>query len=145
MVVLIVIWTTIQCMFCVWMSIILLSTLTLLPKITFPESDIPILKPYTLLAVSEVLDKSFHQIQSVWLSFLFLSSHAGQCFLCMVDVVPVKNEDGVVIMFILNFEGMTDEIQLARKQELNHRLPTWLVTGNYWLGSFTCCCFLVLC
>uniref|UniRef100_A0A8D3C473 Voltage-gated inwardly rectifying potassium channel KCNH2 n=1 Tax=Scophthalmus maximus TaxID=52904 RepID=A0A8D3C473_SCOMX len=28
----------------------------------------------------------------------------GQCFLCMVDVVPVKNEDGVVIMFILNFE-----------------------------------------
>ncbi|XP_076833221.1 potassium voltage-gated channel subfamily H member 2a [Brachyhypopomus gauderio] len=28
----------------------------------------------------------------------------GVCFLCLVDVVPVKNEDGMVIMFILNFE-----------------------------------------
>uniref|UniRef100_A0A669AYX7 Voltage-gated inwardly rectifying potassium channel KCNH2 n=1 Tax=Oreochromis niloticus TaxID=8128 RepID=A0A669AYX7_ORENI len=50
----------------------------------------------------------------------------GQCILCMVDVVPVKNEDGVVIMFILNFEVMTDESVRDHKQELNHRLPTWL-------------------
>ncbi|XP_057680245.1 potassium voltage-gated channel subfamily H member 2 isoform X1 [Corythoichthys intestinalis] len=54
----------------------------------------------------------------------------GQCFLCMVDVVPVKNEDGMVIMFILNFEVMTDETLCDRKQELNHRIPTWLVTGR---------------
>ncbi|XP_049421428.1 potassium voltage-gated channel subfamily H member 2 [Epinephelus fuscoguttatus] len=54
----------------------------------------------------------------------------GQCFLCMVDVVPVKNEDGVVIMFILNFEVMSEEALRDRKQELNHRLPTWLVTGR---------------
>ncbi|XP_029313295.1 potassium voltage-gated channel subfamily H member 2 [Cottoperca gobio] len=54
----------------------------------------------------------------------------GQCFLCIVDVVPVKNEDGVVIMFILNFEGMIDEVLKDHKQELNHRLPTWLVTGR---------------
>ncbi|KAM4543333.1 voltage-gated inwardly rectifying potassium channel KCNH2 isoform 2-T3 [Fundulus diaphanus] len=54
----------------------------------------------------------------------------GQCFLCMVDVVPVKNEDGVVIMFILNFEVMTDETLKDHKRELNHRLPTWLVTGR---------------
>ncbi|XP_034415871.1 potassium voltage-gated channel subfamily H member 2 [Cyclopterus lumpus] len=54
----------------------------------------------------------------------------GQCFTCMVDVVPVKNEDGLVIMFILNFEGMTEEVLLEHKQELNHRLPTWLVTGR---------------
>nr|XP_020475083.1 potassium voltage-gated channel subfamily H member 2-like isoform X2 [Monopterus albus] len=54
----------------------------------------------------------------------------GQCLLCMVDVVPVKNEDGVVIMFILNFEVMTEEALRYRKQELNHRLPTWLVTGH---------------
>ncbi|XP_074477387.1 voltage-gated inwardly rectifying potassium channel KCNH2 isoform X2 [Sebastes fasciatus] len=53
----------------------------------------------------------------------------GQCFLCMVDVVPVKNEDGVVIMLILNFEGMTDDTP-ELKQELNHRLPSWLVTGR---------------
>uniref|UniRef100_A0A4W6BW35 Voltage-gated inwardly rectifying potassium channel KCNH2 n=1 Tax=Lates calcarifer TaxID=8187 RepID=A0A4W6BW35_LATCA len=54
----------------------------------------------------------------------------GQCILCMVDVVPVKNEDGVVIMFILNFEVMSEETFEDHKQELNHRLPTWLVTGR---------------
>ncbi|XP_068437370.1 potassium voltage-gated channel subfamily H member 2 [Clinocottus analis] len=54
----------------------------------------------------------------------------GKCFTCMVDVVPVKNEDGLVIMFILNFEGMTEEVLRDHKQELNHRLPTWLVTGR---------------
>ncbi|XP_077410355.1 voltage-gated inwardly rectifying potassium channel KCNH2 isoform X1 [Vanacampus margaritifer] len=54
----------------------------------------------------------------------------GQCFLCMVDVVPVKNEDGMVIMFILNFEVMTEDTPHDDKQELNHRLPTWLVTGR---------------
>lgn len=55
---------------------------------------------------------------------------AGQCFLCMVDVVPVKNEDGMVIMFILNFEVMTEDALKDHKRELNHRLPTWLVTGQ---------------
>ncbi|XP_036445255.1 potassium voltage-gated channel subfamily H member 2 [Colossoma macropomum] len=47
----------------------------------------------------------------------------GACFLCLVDVVPVKNEDGVVIMFILNFEVMTDDKLHDPNQELNHRLP----------------------
>uniref|UniRef100_A0A8D2J8E7 Voltage-gated inwardly rectifying potassium channel KCNH2 n=1 Tax=Varanus komodoensis TaxID=61221 RepID=A0A8D2J8E7_VARKO len=32
----------------------------------------------------------------------------GSCFLCLVDVVPVKNEDGAVIMFILNFDVVMD-------------------------------------
>ncbi|XP_072307312.1 voltage-gated inwardly rectifying potassium channel KCNH2 [Eucyclogobius newberryi] len=54
----------------------------------------------------------------------------GECFLCIVDVVPVKNEDGVVIMFILNFEVMIDESLIDGPAELNHRLPTWLVTGR---------------
>nr|7CN0_A Chain A, potassium channel 1 [Homo sapiens]7CN0_B Chain B, potassium channel 1 [Homo sapiens]7CN0_C Chain C, potassium channel 1 [Homo sapiens]7CN0_D Chain D, potassium channel 1 [Homo sapiens]7CN1_A Chain A, potassium channel [Homo sapiens]7CN1_B Chain B, potassium channel [Homo sapiens]7CN1_C Chain C, potassium channel [Homo sapiens]7CN1_D Chain D, potassium channel [Homo sapiens] len=33
----------------------------------------------------------------------------GSCFLCLVDVVPVKNEDGAVIMFILNFEVVMEK------------------------------------
>lgn len=53
----------------------------------------------------------------------------------MVDVVPVKNEDGVVIMFILNFEAMTEDIHCDGQQELNHRLPTWLVTGMHSRGA----------
>uniref|UniRef100_A0A674NTH7 Voltage-gated inwardly rectifying potassium channel KCNH2 n=1 Tax=Takifugu rubripes TaxID=31033 RepID=A0A674NTH7_TAKRU len=54
----------------------------------------------------------------------------GHCFLSMVDVVPVKNEEGLVIMFILNFEVMTEGTGQHHKEELNHRLPTWLVTGR---------------
>ncbi|XP_051970649.1 potassium voltage-gated channel subfamily H member 2-like [Xyrauchen texanus] len=46
----------------------------------------------------------------------------GVCFLCLVDVVPVKNEDGVVIMFILNFVVMPDE-RHHDTQDLNHKLP----------------------
>uniref|UniRef100_A0A8C4HH09 Voltage-gated inwardly rectifying potassium channel KCNH2 n=1 Tax=Dicentrarchus labrax TaxID=13489 RepID=A0A8C4HH09_DICLA len=67
----------------------------------------------------------------------------GHCLLCMVDVVPVKNEDGVVIMFILNFEVMTEDTFQDHKEELNHRLPTWLVTGSVRLTLF-CCCFCLL-
>uniref|UniRef100_A0A668APE8 Voltage-gated inwardly rectifying potassium channel KCNH2 n=1 Tax=Myripristis murdjan TaxID=586833 RepID=A0A668APE8_9TELE len=59
----------------------------------------------------------------------------GQCFLCLVDVVPVKNEDGVVIMFILNFEVMTEDRLRDPNQELNHRLPTWLNTSAGWIAS----------
>lgn len=50
----------------------------------------------------------------------------------MVDVVPVKNEEGLVIMFILNFEVMTEGTGQDHKEDLNHRLPTWLVTGRNW-------------
>ncbi|XP_028822574.1 potassium voltage-gated channel subfamily H member 2-like isoform X2 [Denticeps clupeoides] len=50
----------------------------------------------------------------------------GVCFLCVVDVVPVKNEDGVVIMFILNFEVMSDD-KLLNPQDHNHKLSRpWL-------------------
>ncbi|XP_053491577.1 potassium voltage-gated channel subfamily H member 2-like [Ictalurus furcatus] len=47
----------------------------------------------------------------------------GVGFLCLVDVVPVKNEDGVVIMFILNFEVMTEDKLHNPNQGLNHRVP----------------------
>uniref|UniRef100_A0A8C7VNQ5 Voltage-gated inwardly rectifying potassium channel KCNH2 n=1 Tax=Oncorhynchus mykiss TaxID=8022 RepID=A0A8C7VNQ5_ONCMY len=52
----------------------------------------------------------------------------GVCFLCLVDVVPVKNEDGLVIMFILNFQVISDDKQ--PNQDLNHKLPPWLPTGR---------------
>ncbi|XP_077412643.1 voltage-gated inwardly rectifying potassium channel KCNH6-like isoform X2 [Vanacampus margaritifer] len=37
-----------------------------------------------------------------------LYTKEGVCFHCLIDVVPVKNEDGQVIMFILNFELPAD-------------------------------------
>uniref|UniRef100_A0A3Q1HBN9 Voltage-gated inwardly rectifying potassium channel KCNH2 n=1 Tax=Anabas testudineus TaxID=64144 RepID=A0A3Q1HBN9_ANATE len=53
----------------------------------------------------------------------------GVCFHCVIDVVPVKNEDGLVIMFILNFELPTDPrpVNSSPARELNRvlRIP-WL-------------------
>ncbi|KAF4087857.1 hypothetical protein AMELA_G00076110, partial [Ameiurus melas] len=55
----------------------------------------------------------------------------GVGFLCLVDVVPVKNEDGVVIMFILNFEVMTEDKLHNPNQGLNHRVPLpWRSTNR---------------
>ncbi|XP_026169128.1 potassium voltage-gated channel subfamily H member 6-like [Mastacembelus armatus] len=57
----------------------------------------------------------------------------GVCFHCVIDVVPVKNEDGLVIMFILNFELPTDPkpTNSSPARELNRmlRIP-WLTLAR---------------
>lgn len=89
--------------------------------------------------------KAFTKYNQSIQAFMSVSSNIGHCFLCMVDVVPVKNEDGLVIMFILNFEVMTEGPYPEHKEELNHRLPTWLVTGSCWQTLFLCSPFSVPC
>ncbi|XP_066847151.1 potassium voltage-gated channel subfamily H member 2 isoform X3 [Anser cygnoides] len=57
----------------------------------------------------------------------------GSCFLCLVDVVPVKNEDGAVIMFILNFEVvMEKERPGSPDADTNHWVTpaSWFPTGR---------------
>lgn len=57
----------------------------------------------------------------------------GSCFLCLVDVVPVKNEDGAVIMFILNFEVVMEKDMVGSPpHDTNHRGPpiSWLAPGE---------------
>uniref|UniRef100_G3SRN3 Voltage-gated inwardly rectifying potassium channel KCNH2 n=1 Tax=Loxodonta africana TaxID=9785 RepID=G3SRN3_LOXAF len=57
----------------------------------------------------------------------------GSCFLCLVDVVPVKNEDGAVIMFILNFEVVMEKDMVGSPaRDTNHRGPptSWLAPGR---------------
>ncbi|KAJ8012084.1 hypothetical protein DPEC_G00065010 [Dallia pectoralis] len=56
----------------------------------------------------------------------------GVCFTCKIDVVPVKNEDGLVIMFILNFELPSDPaIPSSPSRELNLKLPIpWLTRAR---------------
>ncbi|XP_016133826.1 potassium voltage-gated channel subfamily H member 2a isoform X2 [Sinocyclocheilus grahami] len=54
----------------------------------------------------------------------------GVCLPCFVDVVPVKNEDGLVIMFILNFELADQQdrpLDSSPGREINpkHTIP-WL-------------------
>lgn len=58
---------------------------------------------------------------------------AGVCLPCLVDVVPVKNEDGLVIMFILNFELADQQdrpLDSSPGREINHKTPIpWLSKG----------------
>ncbi|XP_030348773.1 potassium voltage-gated channel subfamily H member 2 isoform X2 [Strigops habroptila] len=52
----------------------------------------------------------------------------GSCFLCLVDVVPVKNEDGAVIMFILNFEVVMEKERPGSPDKgTNH----WVTPANW--------------
>lgn len=70
----------------------------------------------------------FHHI---YLNFYFF--HTGVCFLCLVDVVPIKNEEGLVIMFILNFELADQQDSIANSSPLkehNRRFSIpWLSKG----------------
>ncbi|XP_077159628.1 voltage-gated inwardly rectifying potassium channel KCNH2 isoform X2 [Paroedura picta] len=57
----------------------------------------------------------------------------GSCFLCLVDVVPVKNEGGAVIMFILNFEVVMErDLLTSPAKNTNHWVSpgAWLPTGR---------------
>lgn len=50
-----------------------------------------------------------------------------------MDVVPVKNEDGAVIMFILNFEVVMEKDMVGSPaHDINHRGPptSWLAPGK---------------
>ncbi|XP_077398022.1 potassium voltage-gated channel subfamily H member 6a isoform X1 [Festucalex cinctus] len=56
-------------------------------------------------------------------------SKEGTCRPCMVDIVPVKNEEGVVIMFILDFQELVDPT--LKKSGLRQRVSQgWLYCQN---------------
>nr|XP_020500594.1 potassium voltage-gated channel subfamily H member 7-like isoform X1 [Labrus bergylta] len=48
----------------------------------------------------------------------------GSNFLCATHVIPVKNEEGVVMMFILNFDYILDEGSSDSLERLNHTSPS---------------------
>ncbi|XP_004630069.1 potassium voltage-gated channel subfamily H member 6 [Octodon degus] len=51
-------------------------------------------------------------------------------FRCLVDVVPVKNEDGAVIMFILNFEDLAQLLAKSSSRSLTQRLLSRSFMGS---------------
>ncbi|KAL6073646.1 hypothetical protein STEG23_023532 [Scotinomys teguina] len=51
-------------------------------------------------------------------------------FRCLVDVVPVKNEDGAVIMFILNFEDLAQLLAKSSSRSLTQRLLSHSFLGS---------------
>ncbi|XP_068192185.1 potassium voltage-gated channel subfamily H member 6a [Antennarius striatus] len=56
-------------------------------------------------------------------------SKEGTCRPCLVDVVPVKNEEGLVIMFILDFQELID--RSLKKSGLRQRVAQgWIYCQN---------------
>ncbi|XP_034408188.1 potassium voltage-gated channel subfamily H member 7 [Cyclopterus lumpus] len=47
----------------------------------------------------------------------------GSNFLCVTHIIPVKNEEGLVMMFILNFDYVLDEGSSDSLERLNHTSP----------------------
>lgn len=60
---------------------------------------------------------------------------AASSFRCLVDVVPVKNEDGAVIMFILNFEDLAQLLAKQGSCSLSQRLLSQSFLGSGEAGS----------
>ncbi|XP_068575716.1 potassium voltage-gated channel subfamily H member 7 isoform X3 [Cebidichthys violaceus] len=48
----------------------------------------------------------------------------GSTFLCATHIIPVKNEEGVVMMFILNFDHVLEEGSSDSLERLNHTSPS---------------------
>lgn len=61
----------------------------------------------------------------------------GSNFLCATHIIPVKNEEGVVMMFILNFDYILDEGSSDSLERLNHTSPSKADQCEYPLGKLT--------
>lgn len=59
---------------------------------------------------------------------------AASSFRCLVDVVPVKNEEGAVIMFILNFEDLAQLLAKSGSRSLSQCLLSQSFLGSGEVG-----------
>lgn len=59
---------------------------------------------------------------------------AASSFRCLVDVVPVKNEEGAVIMFILNFEDLAQLLAKSERRSLSQCLLSQSFPGSGEVG-----------
>ncbi|MBN3312055.1 KCNH7 protein, partial [Atractosteus spatula] len=77
----------------------------------------------------QVLGESWFQPASGMIQAVVCETARGTCLPCLVDVVPVKNEEGAVIMFILNFEEILGTSK--KKGGLRQRLAqSWIRAGQ---------------
>uniref|UniRef100_A0A672INB3 Potassium voltage-gated channel subfamily H member 7 n=1 Tax=Salarias fasciatus TaxID=181472 RepID=A0A672INB3_SALFA len=68
---------------------------------------------------------------------LFLAAHnsasfPGSDFQCNIHVIPVKNEEGVVMMFILNFDYVVDDGSDNSAEKISPTSPTKSDQSEYW-------------
>ncbi|XP_064309309.1 potassium voltage-gated channel subfamily H member 7 [Phalacrocorax carbo] len=68
---------------------------------------------------------------------LSLISHgpSRSTFICNTHIIPVKNQEGVAMMFIINFEYVTDEENVASPEKCKPILPSKLVNHGNNLSS----------
>ncbi|XP_069717316.1 voltage-gated inwardly rectifying potassium channel KCNH7 isoform X1 [Phaenicophaeus curvirostris] len=59
----------------------------------------------------------------------------GSTFICNTHIIPVKNQEGVAMMFIINFEYVTDEENAASPEKCKPILPSKLVNHGNNLSS----------
>lgn len=62
-------------------------------------------------------------------------SLAGSAFQCNTHIIPVKNEEGVVMMFILNFEYVVDEESDNSAEKISPTSPTKSDQSEYLKGA----------
>lgn len=63
------------------------------------------------------------------------ASLTGSDFQCNTHIIPVKNEEGVVMMFILNFEYVVDEGSDNSTEKISQTSPTKSDQSEYLKGS----------
>lgn len=71
------------------------------------------------LPLAHMLSQSNRKLFLTVISFCL-----GSNFLCATHIIPVKNEEGVVMMFILNFDYILDEGSSDSLERLNHTSPS---------------------
>lgn len=85
----------------------------------------------------EFLFVFFHEkANSVWCHHYF-SLFSGSDFQCNIHIIPVKNEEGVVMMFILNFDYVLDEGSDNSAEKISPASPTKSDQSEYSLNSRT--------
>ncbi|KAM5267572.1 voltage-gated inwardly rectifying potassium channel KCNH7 isoform 6-T7 [Hipposideros larvatus] len=60
----------------------------------------------------------------------------GSTFICNTHIIPVKNQEGVAMMFIINFEYVTDEENAASPERVNPILPVKNVNRKFFGFKF---------
>ena len=93
----------------------------------------------------------FYRIKNTrqWLICIFIAV-AGSPFWCLLDIVPIKNEKGDVVLFLASFKDITDtkvKITPEDKKEGLYRFQKTLTDGvTFWSCLLKCAeknCFLL--
>lgn len=74
----------------------------------------------------------------MWLFFsfgndIFIVSLTGSDFQCNTHIIPVKNEEGVVMMFILNFDYTVEEESDNSTEKISPTSPTKSDQSEYFV------------